>query len=152
VRVIFQKNLPLADMKARLVVNRLAGRARIIATEPPVESLDQIELLEQFTITLSTDLAREEIYGFADVEGVVEVDVQETGANPVTLATTSGTVRDHEPGGQTDREGPSRQEIDNVGSAGKAFQSTSEVSTAPISSPTEGNASVPAALAVPAPV
>ena len=35
--VIFQPHLPLADMKARLVLNRLSTRAQILSTDPGLE-------------------------------------------------------------------------------------------------------------------
>src|SRR5262249_55663811 len=33
--VVFEPHLPLADMKARLVHNRLSAKARVLATDPP---------------------------------------------------------------------------------------------------------------------
>ena len=48
--VIFQPDLPLADMKARLVLNRLSSRAQILSTDPPVERLDEIDRLPKFTV------------------------------------------------------------------------------------------------------
>src|SRR4051812_35056462 len=40
VTVVFEANLPLPDMKARLVLNRLAARGRVIETHPPADQLD----------------------------------------------------------------------------------------------------------------
>ena len=48
--VVFQPNLPLADMKARLVLNRLSTKARILSTDPPVERLDDIDPLTKITV------------------------------------------------------------------------------------------------------
>src|SRR3954469_23235757 len=39
--LVFEPNLPLADMKARLVLNRVSSKARVLATEPPAEKLDE---------------------------------------------------------------------------------------------------------------
>ncbi len=74
--VIFQPNLPLADMKARLVLNRLSAKARILSTDPSAERLDEVEPLTQFTIHLSSDCGADELRALADVEGVAEVRIQ----------------------------------------------------------------------------
>ena len=42
-QVIFEPNLPLPDMKARLVLNRLASRGRVLETKPSAEQLDVVE-------------------------------------------------------------------------------------------------------------
>jgi two-component system chemotaxis sensor kinase CheA len=74
--VVFQPNLPLADMKARLVLNRLSSKARIVSTDPPVERLDEVESLSRFTIQLTTECGVEELHALADVEGVDAIDIQ----------------------------------------------------------------------------
>ena len=68
--IIFQPNLPLADMKARLVLNRLSTKARILSTDPPVEQLDEIDSLTTFTVYLTADVSTDELRSLADVEGV----------------------------------------------------------------------------------
>ena len=75
VTVTFEQNLPLADMKARLVLNRLSARARILTTEPPVERLDDIERLTQFVVYLVAECEEDELRGLADVEGVVKIQI-----------------------------------------------------------------------------
>jgi two-component system, chemotaxis family, sensor kinase CheA len=79
--VIFQADLPLADMKARLVLNRLSGRARILSTDPPVEQLDEAESLTKFIVYLSTESTVEELRGLADVEGVAQIRIAELPAD-----------------------------------------------------------------------
>ena len=74
--VIFQPNLPLADMKARLVINRLSTRARILSTDPPVERLDEIDPLTRFTVYLTADANADELRSLADVEGVTEIQIE----------------------------------------------------------------------------
>jgi two-component system chemotaxis sensor kinase CheA len=74
--VTFEANLPLADMKARLVLNRLSSKARIHSTDPPVEGLDEIESLSKFTIHLSAEASPDELRSLADVEGVAAVRVE----------------------------------------------------------------------------
>ena len=74
--VIFQPNLPLADMKARLVLNRLSTKARILSTDPPVERLDEIDPLTRFTVYLTADANADELRSLADVEGVAEIQIE----------------------------------------------------------------------------
>ncbi|HZW31455.1 MAG TPA: Hpt domain-containing protein, partial [Isosphaeraceae bacterium] len=74
--VAFEPNLPLADMKARLVLNRLASKARVLGTEPPAERLDEVDPLAQFTIFLVAECEPDELFALADVEGVAEVRIE----------------------------------------------------------------------------
>jgi two-component system chemotaxis sensor kinase CheA len=74
--VVFEADLPLADMKARLVLNRVSSRARILGTDPPVERLDEIDPLSRFTVFLVADCDTEELRALADVEGVVQVRIK----------------------------------------------------------------------------
>ena len=76
--VTFQANLPLADMKARLVLNRLSTKARILSTDPPVEQLEEIETLTSFTVVLTTETDSAELRSLADVEGVEEIRFEES--------------------------------------------------------------------------
>jgi two-component system chemotaxis sensor kinase CheA len=76
VTVVFEPNLPLADMKARLVLNRLSSRGRVLATDPPTERLDEVDPLLRFTVFLVADCGMEELRALADVEGVAQVRIQ----------------------------------------------------------------------------
>ena len=74
--VIFEPNLPLADMKARLVLNRVSSKARVLGTEPPAERLDEVDSLTQFTVFLVAECEPDELRALADVEGVAEVRIE----------------------------------------------------------------------------
>jgi len=74
--VVFESNLPLADMKARLVLNRLSSKARVLATEPPTERLDEVDPLAQLTVFMVAECDLHELRALADVEGVAEVRIQ----------------------------------------------------------------------------
>ena len=74
--VSFQPKLPLADMKARLVLNRLSTKVRVLSTDPPVERLDETDSLASFTIFLTTECNPDELRGLADVEGVTEIRIE----------------------------------------------------------------------------
>ena len=73
--VTFQANLPLADMKARLILNRLASKSQILASEPLLDDTKEIESLQTFTIYLRADATPDELYGLADVEGVENIKI-----------------------------------------------------------------------------
>ncbi len=60
-------------MKARLVLNRLSTKARILSSDPSVEQLDVVENLSQLTVCLVTESDLGELRGLADVEGVAEI-------------------------------------------------------------------------------
>jgi len=74
--VVFEPNLPLVDMKARLVLNRLSTKARILSTDPSAEQLDVVEQLTQLTVCLVTESDLGELRGLADVEGVAEIRLE----------------------------------------------------------------------------
>ena len=71
----FEANLPWPDMKAKLVLNRLAAKGRVLTTEPPGDHLEEIEALHQFRIWIDTDASADELRALADVDGVAEVRV-----------------------------------------------------------------------------
>ena len=74
--VIFEPNLPLADMKARLVLNRLSTKARILCDRPARGAARRGRSLTRFTVFLATDCDADELRGLADVEGVAEVRLE----------------------------------------------------------------------------
>ena len=91
--IIFQPNLPLADMKARLVLNRLSTKARILSTDPPVERLDEIDPLTTFTVYLTADVNDDELRSLADVEGVAEIRIEPLASPTVQLTSSSQDSR-----------------------------------------------------------
>ena len=92
--LIFQPNLPLADMKARLVLNRLSSRARILSTEPPLEQLDNIDSLSTFTVYLIADVSIDELRSLADVEGVTKIEVKPLSSDS-SVTVLAKTAEDH---------------------------------------------------------
>jgi two-component system chemotaxis sensor kinase CheA len=93
--VVLAANLPWPDMKAKLVLNRLASKARVLATDPPAEQLETVESLTLFRLWLTADCDTEELVALADVEGVDEVRVASVqgGGDPATAEVeTDATV------------------------------------------------------------
>jgi two-component system chemotaxis sensor kinase CheA len=80
VTVVFEPNLPLPDMKARLVLNRLAGRGRVLQTHPPVDQLDEVESLNEFTVWLAAECELDELRSLADVDGVARIRIDPAAA------------------------------------------------------------------------
>jgi two-component system chemotaxis sensor kinase CheA len=85
VTVHFAKGLSWADMKAKLVLTRLSGRSRILATDPTVEALESVDQLAQFTAWLIPECDDEALRALADVEGVTRI-VIEGSSSPEPLA------------------------------------------------------------------
>jgi two-component system chemotaxis sensor kinase CheA len=85
--VEFIPNLPWPDMKAKLILNRLASKARVLRSEPTVEELESVEKLDRFSVWLVAECAADELRNLADVEGVAKViidaDVPPDLAEPV---------------------------------------------------------------------
>ncbi|WP_406697990.1 chemotaxis protein CheW [Singulisphaera sp. Ch08] len=79
--LLFEPNLRWPDMKAKLVLNRLSAKARVISTDPTVEQLEEAESLPEFTIRLAAECGIEELHALADVEGVSEIRI-ESGPRP----------------------------------------------------------------------
>jgi two-component system chemotaxis sensor kinase CheA len=63
-------------MKARLILNRLTTKARILSTDPPVERLDDVDQLTTFTVHLIAEANAGELRSLADVEGVAEIQIE----------------------------------------------------------------------------
>jgi two-component system chemotaxis sensor kinase CheA len=84
VTVVFEPNLPLPDMKARLVLNRLAARGRVLATHPPAEQLDELESLPEFTVFLAADGDPEEFRALADVDGVGRIRIEQRASKAIS--------------------------------------------------------------------
>ena len=81
VTVVFEPNLPLPDMKARLVLNRLAAQGRVLETHPPADQLDEVESLHEFTVFLAAECDPEELRALADVDGVARIRIEHGATN-----------------------------------------------------------------------
>lgn len=76
VKVTFEKNLQLADMKARLIVARLSNIGEIVSSDPPVDSIQSFEDLPQFVVVLKTDHAQQEVEEITNVDGVESIKLE----------------------------------------------------------------------------
>ena len=69
----FEPDLPWPDMKAKLVLTRLAAGGSILASEPAAEKLEDAEDLRLFRVWLAAEGDLDELVALADVDGVAEV-------------------------------------------------------------------------------
>jgi two-component system chemotaxis sensor kinase CheA len=78
--VRFEPGLHLADMKARLVLSRLATVATIVRSDPSAERLEEVEDLQGITVWLSGGTDARQFRELADVDGVRSVTFGEGAA------------------------------------------------------------------------
>ncbi|MFO0908053.1 MAG: Hpt domain-containing protein [Isosphaeraceae bacterium] len=67
--VTLAPNLPWPDMKAKLVLNRLAAKARVLGTGPAPEQIETAEHLPSFRVWVTSDAEPPTLQAQADVEG-----------------------------------------------------------------------------------
>jgi two-component system chemotaxis sensor kinase CheA len=73
--IVFEPNLPWPDMKAKLVLTRLAAKGRIASTEPTAELLEDIKSLPELRVWIETECDPAELTATADVDGVRSVRI-----------------------------------------------------------------------------
>lgn len=81
VRITFRKGLQLADLKAKLIIARLSNIGDIVASDPPVDSIESIDDLPQFVVVVATDEPPAEVIAIANVDGVESVEIDSQGDN-----------------------------------------------------------------------
>ena len=74
--VVFVPNLPWPDLKAKLVLNRLGSKGKVVATEPTAEQLDAAESIASFKVWVSGEPNVDVLKQAADVEGVQQIVVE----------------------------------------------------------------------------
>ncbi|MDF1699919.1 MAG: chemotaxis protein CheA [Planctomycetota bacterium] len=75
--VEFEPDLPLADLKAKLISARLSKLGDVLATRPALEDLAPGASLPRLELLLTTEASVEEIHAEADADGVARVEVGE---------------------------------------------------------------------------
>ncbi|MEM1069123.1 MAG: chemotaxis protein CheW [Planctomycetota bacterium] len=112
----FRDGLQLVDLKAQLILNRLASLGEIESSRPAIGSLADLEQLNQLEVDVACDCSHDQIREAADVDGVESIDLQPRGESAQVDAAkdSSSTASDIE-------------EID--ASASKSVKTESEVET-----------------------
>jgi two-component system chemotaxis sensor kinase CheA len=75
----FDYDVPLPDMKARLIAKRLSTHGEILSADPPLDRLDEVADLTSIAFRLSTESSEEELRKSADMSGVASVDIRRVG-------------------------------------------------------------------------
>ncbi|WP_337174098.1 chemotaxis protein CheW [Paludisphaera sp.] len=73
--VRFEPGLQLADMKARLVAERLASKGRVVASDPPLDRLDEAERIETFVVWVADAEDVDALRSLANVDGAESVTI-----------------------------------------------------------------------------
>jgi two-component system chemotaxis sensor kinase CheA len=136
VRVRFEKDLQLADLKARLIVARLSRIGEIIATEPPVDDIQSIDDLNDFAVIVMCTADRDEVREIADVDGVASVDIEGSSMRAAEMPSSTDSVGEqvatsNEPTADVDTaETPVRESASN-GEAAATAAGDAEATAAP---------------------
>jgi two-component system chemotaxis sensor kinase CheA len=73
--VRFEPDLPLVDLKARLIMSRLSNIGDVVSVHPAVETLEGIDALHELEVVLTTEQGADVIRAAADVDGVASVAI-----------------------------------------------------------------------------
>jgi two-component system chemotaxis sensor kinase CheA len=94
--VRFEAGLPLADLKARLVIERLQSFGRLFYCAPSEAQLDECPVIEQLVFGVATTSDAAVISGTLRVEGVTEIETtvvsEQVREATTTVATTASSV------------------------------------------------------------
>lgn len=74
--ITFRNGLPLADLKARLIVNKLSAIGEVVDCDPPIDESGSFEDLRIFSLTLITSHSMEDVRRTVKVDGVESVDIE----------------------------------------------------------------------------
>lgn len=74
--ITFRDGLPLADLKARLIVNKLSAIGEVVDCDPPIDEAGSFEDLRIFSLTLVTSHSIDEVRRIVKVDGVESIDIQ----------------------------------------------------------------------------
>ncbi len=78
--VELERGLPMAGMKAELILTRLTKLGRLTDCQPPRESLGGLDLLDHFEFVLLTAASESEIRTTAGADGVADLQLKPTDA------------------------------------------------------------------------
>jgi two-component system chemotaxis sensor kinase CheA len=91
--VSFVPTLQWRDMKARLILNRLSSRVRVLGSDPPADRLEEVESRATFTAWVEPEADRDELRALADVDGVASIrfgDDAEAEPGPAPIESAPG--------------------------------------------------------------
>lgn len=75
ITIRFEANLPLADLKARLIASRLSRLGEIRVTLPRLDELDHVHDLSEFVVLIETEQSADDVRAAASVDGVASLEL-----------------------------------------------------------------------------
>lgn len=90
INIVFQTDISLPEMKARLIAKRLSAIGEIVSSDPSMEKLDEIPDLRSIVFRLATETDISAVNLAADMSGVASVTIADlkrpgSAAKPVVL-------------------------------------------------------------------
>jgi two-component system chemotaxis sensor kinase CheA len=83
----FEDDVPLPDMKARLIAKRLSALGEILNSDPLLDKLDEVAELTSITFRLASEATTEELTQAANMSGVANLEIRR--GKPATTAAAS---------------------------------------------------------------
>jgi len=124
--VTFASDLPLAELKARLICTRLETLGNLFYTLPSEDQLEEQQGIERLIFGIATDSPEENIYGEIDLEGVERIDLESVAASSDKAAeTTAANESLAEPNAGPNKDDKAAADKSNATSAGNESQPTS---------------------------
>jgi two-component system chemotaxis sensor kinase CheA len=156
-RVRFRAGLPLADLKAQLIVARLAKLGAVESTVPALEQLSETDGLEEFEIRIDTHEDGDRLRAAADVDGIESIEFAGTAAVAVGAAEIEEPLDRDVP-----RDAPAEPETEATADSAPSVPVTEQVPAVdagpsetrektPPPTPAKPEAAPPASTAAPAP-
>ncbi|MGI9474908.1 MAG: chemotaxis protein CheW [Rubripirellula sp.] len=90
--VRFRPDLPLVDLKAQLIISRIAGVGELKSTHPDATLLPDLDALDEFELLLKSRVDEETLRSTVDVDGVESIEVVAGGATDESTLSVTGAA------------------------------------------------------------
>ncbi len=97
IMVRFRPGLQLADLKAQLILNRLAAIGEVQWTRPDRSQLSGMEHLDTLEVQIETDLSAEKVRAVVDLDGVEEIELTAASLESTVSSPESSRAPEPEP-------------------------------------------------------
>jgi len=104
-QVHFQPGLALAEMKAELILARLAAVGTLLRSHPPTDRLEDVAGLWRLEVELGSDAARDRLEAAAAADGVESIVIDGPGTEPGWAVADAPAVSPAAPEGWDDADG-----------------------------------------------
>ncbi len=141
----FEDDVPLPDMKARLIAKRLSALGEILNSNPSLDKLDEVADLTSITFRLATEATTEELTQAANMSGVANLEIRR--GKPSTPAPAVAKSDSPQPKGAARPANAGKREPEPAVAAPRA-----ELPTEVVAAPVEPAAAVQAVGDAPEPI